>query len=397
MSLFQRKGGGGGRSVAIFDIGSGSIGGAFVSLHHDKPPEIIFTARRNIPVQAEINFQRFLESMGKTLESLAFTMQKAGGGVAVGEAYFILASPWYASQTRLVRYSQETPFTVTKKGIEKLIEKEILSFRNSKLFAHLKTDEAPPEIMESKNIQIKLNGYEVTKPYGHKASELEVAVYVSMIPANIRNLIKDSITRFWRPSTTHFSSFSLTAFDAIRSIFPDEPSFLFMDIAGEVTDISLAKDNILLESMSFPSGKNMLIRAVADGLKITPALAASELDLYAQNAGTPEHMKRVGEIVKRTTDGWRVFFKDALVRFAAEFPIPRIIFYTADDNVSQWFEATIKETKFARFAEVEEGFTVRALGNTFLNTFVHTASPDFQDPFLSIEAIFANKISSLTK
>lgn len=396
MSLFQRKGGGG-RSIAIFDIGSGSIGGAFVTLRSGKPPEVLFTARRTIPVQVELNFQRFLEAMGKTLETLALAMQKAGGGVTVDDAYFILASPWYASQTRLVRYSQDAPFTVTKKGVEKLIEKEMLAFRNSKLFARLKTDEAPPEIMESKNIQIKLNGYEVANPFGKKASELEVAVYVSMIPANIRSLIKDSIAKYWRPSSAHFSSFSLTAFDAIRSIFPAEPSFLFMDIAGEVTDISLAKDNILLESMSFPSGKNMLIRAVADTLKITPALAASELDLFAQGTGAPEHMRKIGEIVKRATDGWRSYFKEALARLASEFPIPRIIFYTADDNVSQWFETTIKEMKFARFADVEEGFAVRALGNTFLSQYVHVSAPDYQDPFLSVEAIFANKVSSLVK
>ncbi|MDO8521201.1 MAG: hypothetical protein Q7S52_03735 [bacterium] len=395
MSLFQRKGGGRRRSVAIFDIGSGSIGGAFVNIIPGKLPEIIFTARRAIPVQEQLNFQRFLDSMSKTLEGLAFAMQKAGGGVRVGEAYIVLASPWYASQTRLVRYNQELPFTVTEKGVGKLIEKEIAAFRNSKLFTNLKEGETAPELMESKNIQIKLNGYAVGKPYGKKASELEVAVYVSMLPANIRALIEASIMKFWHPSLMHFSSFSLTAFDAIRSIFPNEPSFLFMDIAGEITDVSLAKDGILLESMSFPSGKNTIIRAIAEGMKVTPALAASELDLYAQKKSTPEHVKKIGEIVKRATEEWRTLFKDALLRFAKEFPIPRAIFYTVDDNVSQWFEQTIKETKFARFAEVEEGFAVRSLGNAFLNGFVRTATPDFQDPFLAVEAIFANKISSV--
>lgn len=390
MSLFQRRGGGE-HSVAIFDIGSGSIGGAFVNLAHGKLPEVIFTARRAIPVQEQLNFQRFLDSMGKTLEGLASSMQKAGGGVKVREVHVVLASPWYASQTRLVRYSQEIPFVVTEKGVEKLIDKEIAAFRSSKLFTNLKEGETAPELMESKNIQIKLNGYEVARPYGKKAAELEIAVYVSMIPANIRALIETSINKFWHSSHIHFSSFSLTAFDAIRSIFPGEPSFLFMDIAGEVTDISLAKDTILLESMSFPMGKNAIVRAIALGMKITPALAASELDLFAQNKSTPEHAKKIGEIVRRGTEEWQVLFKDALIRFAKEFPVPRRIFYTVDDNVSQWFEKTIGETKFARFADVEEGFAIRSLGNAFLSGFVRTAAPDFQDPFLAIEAIFANK------
>lgn len=395
MSLFQRKGGGR-RSVAVFDIGSGSIGGAFVNLNPGNIPEIIFSARRNIPVQAELNFQRFLDSMGKTLEGLALAMQKAGGGVRVGEIYVILASPWYASQTRLVRYQQDVPFTVTEKGVGKLVEKEIEAFRNSKLFTHLRAEEGAPEIMESKNIQIKLNGYALTRPYGKKVTELEIAVYVSMLPANIRSLITESLAKFWH-AKTHFSSFSLTTFDAIRSVFPEEPSFLFLDISGEVTDISLARDNILLESMSFPSGKNALIRAIAEIMKISPALAASELELYAQKKSSLEHAKRIGEILKEEAEEWRAFLKEALARFAAEFPIPRVIFYTADDVVSQWFETTIAETKFSRWGEAEDGFVVRALGNTLLNKFVRVAAPDLEDPFLSVEAIFANKLSSLYK
>ena len=394
MSLFQRKEAGGRRTVAIFDIGSGSIGGAFVNLNPGKLPEIIFTARHSIPVQEQLNFKRFLESMGKTLEGLALTMQKAGGGVSVNEAHVVLASPWYASQTRLVRYSQEAPFTITEKGINKLIDKEISAFQNSKLFTYPEESETAPEIMESKNIQLKLNGYVVVEPYGKKATQLEIAVYVSMIPSDIRALIKTSIAKFWRPPRIHFSSFSLSAFDAIRGIFPNEPSFLFMDIAGEITDISLAKDNILLESMSFPAGKNMLVRAIAEGLKITPALAASELDLYAENNGSPDHAKKIGEIIKKAGEEWRTLFKEAILRFAKEFPIPRTIFYTVDDNVSKWFGKTVEETKFARWGEEEGSFVVRSLGNVFLNGFVRTAAPEFQDPFLAIEAIFTNKFSS---
>ena len=175
MSLFQRGGKDGKHFVVIFDIGSGSIGGAFVGIEGEKPPEIIFTTRRDIPFQEKLNFQRFLDSMIKTLEEMFVLMKKAGGGVKVDQAYCILSSPWYASQTRLIRYSQDTAFSVTENGLDKLIQKEVALFSNSKLFAHSKTGDAPPEIMESKNIQIKLNGYEMQAPYGKKASELEIA------------------------------------------------------------------------------------------------------------------------------------------------------------------------------------------------------------------------------
>ena len=397
MSLFQRKPTSGQHFVIIFDIGSGSIGGAFVSIDPGKPSEIIFATRKEIPFQEKLNFPRFLELMIKTLEEIFTAMQKAGGGVKVTRAFCVLASPWYASQTRLVHYNQPEAFTITEKGVDKLIQKEIELFRDSKLFTRSKVGDAMPEIMEAKNIQMKLNGYEVRDPYGKRVGELEIALYISMIPANIYKSINESIVKFWHVPDTHFASFSFLAFDTIRDIFSDESSFLFMDISGEVTDISLAKDNVLLESISFPAGKNILTRALIQEMKITHALANSELDLYFENKSTPDHAKQIEKILGEATKEWLTFFEDALVQLAVEFPIPRTIFYTTDNNAVKWFREAIEETNFTKFSPEESAFVIRSLGSEFLRKFVQVTEPDFQDPFLAIEAIFAKKFTSLNK
>ncbi len=397
MGLFSRKSKSGQHFVIVFDIGSASIGGSFVSIDPARNPEIIFSARKPIPFQEKLNFQRFLDSMVKTLEEMFDTMQKAGGGVKVDQAFCVLASPWYASQTRLVHYNQPQPFTVTEKGLAKLVQKEIDLFRESKLFNRSKGDDAPPEIMEAKSIQVKLNGYEVRDPFKKRTTKLEVALYISMIPANIYRSINESIKRFWHVPDAHFSSFSFTAFDSIRDIFTEEGSFLFMDISGEVTDISLAKDNVLLESISFPAGKNMLVRALVSGMKTAPAAAQTELKLYLENKSTREHREQVERILEGAASEWSVFFEDALSQFSTEFPIPRTIFYTADDDVMKWFENAIRKTNFAKFSKEEGTFLIRSLGNSFLSKFVQVLEPEFQDPFIAIEAMFASKLSRIGK
>ena len=397
MAFLSRKTKSGQQFIAIFDIGSGSIGGAFASIEKEGVPEIIFSTRQSIPFQEKLNFQRFFDSMIKTLEEMFTKMQKEAGDIKISKAFCVLASPWYASQTRLVRYDQPAPFTVTERGLGKLINKEIELFRESKLFIRSKTGDTLPEIMESKNIQMKLNGYEVRNLQGKRALELEIALYISMIPANIHKSIEESIAKFWNTSDIHFSSFSFTAFNTIRDIFTDESSFLFIDISAEVTDISLSKDNVLLESISFPAGKNMLIRALVEKMGTTPTAAASEFTLYLENKSAREHAKQVEAILSESTGEWRVFFEDALSQFANEFPIPKTIFYTADDDVAKWFERAIGEINFARFSKEESSFIVRSLGNAFLGKFVQILDPRFQDPFLSIETIFANKLISLIK
>lgn len=383
--------------VAIFDVGSGSIGGAFASIESGKVPQIIFSTRKNIPFQEKLDFQRFFDSMIKTLEEMFVEMQKASNQVKVSKVFCVLASPWYASQTRLIHYEQTTPFAITEKGLNKLINKEIELFRDSNIFTRSKTGDALPEVMESKNIQMKLNGYEVRDPLGKHASRLDIALYISMIPRNIHKSIETSIEKFWHVPTVHFSSFSFTTFDVLRDIFMEESSFLFIDISSEVTDISLAKDNVLLESISFPAGKNMLIRGLVDGMKTTPTAALNTFALYVEGKSPKEHTKQVEEILDKKSIEWRKFFEDSLTQFASEFPIPRTIFYTADDDVARWCEKVISETNFSRFSKEENSFIVRSLGNAFLGKFVQISEPSFQDPFLSIETIFANKFTSLVK
>lgn len=141
----------------------------------------------------------------------------------------------------------------------------------------------------------------------------------------------------------------------------------------------------------------MLIRSVARGMHSTPAVAVSEMDLYLENKATREHAKQVEQIMKEETKEWKIFFEDALSQLAVEFPIPRAIFYTADDNIAKWFENAMLEANFTRFSEDEGQFFVRSLGNQFLDKFVTAIEPDIRDPFLAIETIFANKVTALIK
>lgn len=394
MGFLSSSGKGAQEHIAIFDIGSGSIGGAFVTIEKGKTPEIIFSTRKDISFQEKLNFQRFFDSMIKTLEEMFADMQKASNSTKVSKAFCVLASPWYASQTRLIHYEQPAPFMITDRGLNKLINQEIELFKDSNLFARSKIGDALPEIMESKNIQMKLNGYEVREPYGKRTSRLDIALYISMIPANIHKSIEASIAKFWHIRDVHFSSFSFTTFDTIRDIFTDESAFLFIDISSEVTDMSIAKDNVLLESISFPFGKNMLIRALIERMNTTPTVALSELALYLEGSSTREHAKQVEDILNETMEEWRSYLENSLKQFASEFPIPRTIFYTADDDVAKWFEKMINQTNSGK---EENFFIVRSLGNAFLGKFVQTSNPSFQDPFLSIETIFANKFTSLVK
>jgi len=379
--------------IAVFDIGSASVGGAFVLLETGKPPQVVFTTRIAIPFQKELNFQRFFMAMQKTLEDVFIAMKKAGGEVAIDHAFCVLASPWYASQTRLVRYRPEkVPFVVSEKLVQELIEREVAAFRNSRLFASSRIDNALPEIMESKNIQMKLNGYETKKPYGQRADELRIALYLSMIPPNILSSIEDAIVKFWNTRHVHLNSFSYIAYDIIRDLFPLESTFLFLDISGELTDVSLVKDGVLTESISFPVGKNMLIRAIMHGKKAPAEIAQSDLSLFLRDSLSGEHSGKVGEFIDAAKQEWLSFFEDGLSKFAEDFPIPPLVFYTGDEDIAPWYKDRILEARFSTFTIQEGEFTVRFLGSDVFTEHLTIPEPSFRDPFIALPSMYAQKI-----
>jgi len=397
MGLFSKNSAGKERYVIILDIGSGSVGGAVVALASDSTPEIRFSARKAISFQEHLSFPRFLTSMRKALAEICGELARAVPAQSPVERIFVtLASPWYASQTRIVHYARPEEFMLTEKGIAKLIEREIELFRSSTLFAKSKQEQVPPEIMEAKNIRVSLNGYEVKSPFGKRATELDLALYISLVSGPIHKAITEEIAIAWPHAPLHFSSFAFSAFDSIRDIFSDEACFLFVDISGESTDMSIIINNILLESVSFPLGTNSLLRSFMQSSKTTAAAAASELETYLAGDIHDARADEIEHIVTLSLEEWSGSFGNALAQFAKEFPIPRVIFYTVDDAYGEVFENAMKQVRFSRFGGEDYVFALRRLGMKFLAKFVHAAGPEGQDSFLAVEAIFANKFSALT-
>ena len=60
--------------MLVFDIGSSSVAGAFFKATDSGVPKIIYTIREPITLEKDINPERFLELMLKTLEKVVYKM-----------------------------------------------------------------------------------------------------------------------------------------------------------------------------------------------------------------------------------------------------------------------------------------------------------------------------------
>ncbi|MFA6552467.1 MAG: hypothetical protein WCT19_03120, partial [Candidatus Paceibacterota bacterium] len=118
----------------VFDIGSGSVGGAIVKFGQvGVKPKILYSVRESLPFQKEVNADRLMSGMLRALEIVVANLEKNGmiylnfSGLRrhkIKKVYCSLSSPWHMSTTKVLSLDKKDPFLVTKDLIEDLLDAE---------------------------------------------------------------------------------------------------------------------------------------------------------------------------------------------------------------------------------------------------------------------------------
>jgi hypothetical protein len=373
----------------FFDIGSASIGGSLFLIQKSNAPKIIYSVREPITLEKEISFDRFFSLTLKSLETVANKICLTGLG-APKKVFCVLASPWYASQTRTIIFKKNTPFIFNQKLADTLLQKDIKLFEeeSSKKYIDSKNRILPIEL---KTMQIILNGYSVSEPLDQKATELEMTVFISMSGEQVLERIKDIIGKHFYSRNIKFSSFAMASFAVVRDLFHDQDNFLLMDIGGEVTDISMIKKDILRSSISFSLGKNFLIRGIASTLDCSINEAISYISLYKNGHIADSSLVKIEPIINKLKMEWLTKFQESLVNLSNDISIPATIFLTVDQDLADFFTETIKSEQFNQYTLTESKFQIILLGNQTLEEIVSFKSGTLRDSFLTIDSIYINR------
>ena len=193
------------RLVAVFDIGSGSVGGAIVKIPEanqtdKKRPEIIAEVRFDIKSKNDfkIDFESFtkdmLNALGKTARSL-FDL-KVG---APEEIFCMLASPWYDSEIKTIKESNLKKITINNNLINRLTKKEteIINKEYNYRFPLAKDRRL---VIEQYVSSFVLDGVLTSSPFNKKARNIEMNLVVSVSPkiliGQIKEVVKKNIRRY---------------------------------------------------------------------------------------------------------------------------------------------------------------------------------------------------------
>ncbi len=387
MSWFSKKSGE--ELAVIFDIGSGSVGGALAIISKEHTPKLLYTVRLPVVWQEKPEPGQFLASIIRTVHQVSENIERKGllhlrftkfSVRHIKKIYAVFSSPWYISQTKILTIDKKSTILVTKDLIDSLIKQEEKQFTesldtgaHSHVFDHA-------EVIERGIIRTRLNGYDTPNPYNKKASIIEITFFMSFVSKDILEAVKKSVHTHFNYRHINSFSFPLVAFKAISDANKDINDFLLVDVRSEVTDVSLIKDGALLESISFPIGKVGLLRAVSETTNSSVHIALSFIEMVTYNKSTPELTATLVPTLEKFKKEWYKGFKDAIDEITRDVAIPKRIFLIADTEIESFFEKSF---------DLAGGYEIHTIKRHELKTYIEMNSK-FDDPFLALETIFVN-------
>ena len=397
LSFFENK-----EEVALLvDIGSGSISSALVLFSKDKNPELIYNVRLPFSVGNQNKSPDDASGLASILETTLSELIRLG----FGQDYFknrdkkassvlvSFSSPRFVSKTKRINIEKEKDFVITKNFLDSIVAVEEDIYKKELLEQDGGKNNTPRKIIEKNILHIKINGYTVEEGLGKTTNALEAFVSFSATEQNICDTVYKNIFKQFHIESekVFFHTFPIISFSVIRDIVPSLPGYIMLDVSGEVTELSLVNDNVVINTVSFPSGRNFIIRQIAKTFDFSPEIAESTLRLYSNGKVNMEIDEKMTMLFSDIEKEWSIYFENALLELSATMNLPSNIYITADKDVAEHYINFLKVPKADESMNFRNNLSITQIDQNFLSKF-YTSNPRLpEDEFIALLSIFYKK------
>ncbi len=387
-------------SALLIDIGSSSVGGVIVSFAKNKKPKILYTVRRELPFSKLVTGPKTVSAMRLSLESMLSELSTKGfletGGRFLGRHHpdrviCTLSSPWHLSTIRDVNFQFDE-----KEELDIGFLRDVLDNEEKEFSEKLKKNELFGDklrFIERIFIKSTVNGYQTKNPLGKKSKNFSFKVFLSVSEGEHLNQIKKVIGRHLPGRETDFRSFSGVYFSSLSQVFPEENKFLAIHISGETTDVSVVKNRAVMETASFPLGRNFMIRQAVKEIKgLEPAAALSMIRMHKIGEADQKLSKRINEILNQAEIDWSSLFFDALRDLSEGIFLPTKMFVMSGEGYSSIFADIIEKTKGSLPLKSKQIFNVTPIDADLFKNVIEWEDPNKSEPFFAIQAFHESQI-----
>lgn len=356
------------RNIAVVDVNSLSVGAAFATISGIAPPAIVFSTRikNRVPHTGAPGMLRALDEVAKDMiEKGAPLLKTITGSGSVENATILLSSPWQASTLHVHGITKEKPFIFTEDML------------------HTKELDAVPRGCSTTLIASILNGYEVDRPIGKRATKAEVVLMSNCIDQEIEPSVKRAVRSFVGAAPLQFVSFPSAAHLVLQGLFPHERDFLAFSIGNEATEIAFVKqghltgiETVMVGALSFSEA------AREEGVVSSSGVVDLEKGLIDREKNN-RLSKRMGE----AEAVWIKEVKEALIRIASEGALPRVLFLFCDSVMLTFFKRLLNTPELHALWLSDEPLSLMTIGPRQFSLFMRPISNTPDDPILDMIAL----------
>lgn len=382
-------------SSLVFYIGNGIVKAGIVVHEKGKTPRIISTLVRELPHFDERDREhlekRILFEFGELVREFKSDNIKELGNknfnIKIENAFVLVSSPWYISETSVVKMREQKPFTITDTLLSNARENIVKAYRD----AH----QVDVTILEQKIINVMLNGYPTNDPLKKKAETLDMTIFTSFARKSSVDQIRDIIDTNFHAKDIFIHSQSLVSFTVISDTWHELTQYIIADVTSQLTELVAVRKGTLSEAYSFPKGKQFLIKTIADSLRVSSEVAESLLHMKNDGKIEEELDKKLTDALQIAKKDWLKSFSDSLVVMSASSSLPSTFFLFAPKDVVHIFSEYITNEEYQQFSFAEGKFQVKNIGVPDLLPYCKIENGAVGDLSLMIGAIFNAKIKSL--
>ncbi len=376
-----------GKLIAVLEIAGSSVSGILIRQNKEnKKIEILAQSRLPVNFLFDVNFEAFWRSAKNALNKIVKNLAQNRPS-KINAVFCVFLSPWFTPQIKIAEVKRENPFEITKDLLNELVKNEEKTFE-AKKNSNFKNLER--EFIEREIIKTELNGYYTQSPVGKYAATLKTYIYMSLGIKEAEEGVKKEVLDNFGDVPLTFRTFPLVSFYVMDRIFQKTEGMILVDIGGEMTDVSLVRKDCLRQVVSFPRGKNFIVRKACSVLNTFPHEAFSFIKTYLNGHSSEKDSEKISKILEEARNEWFSFFETAVKNISEQAPLPQNLFLLGDELLANHLIASAEDKKFSQLTVLGKPLVINKITARGLNHYFSFKEDKPLNIFLMMESLFAN-------
>lgn len=353
------------RAVAVVDVGSDSVGVAYLSLAPGKPAHIVAQARSAPWYEARTPEQLVAAIPGQVDEAFAKAHERyaAAGGDPVEQLTVVVHAPFVRAKTVRAHAQFDTETLVT----------DALIGATAKSGLEQETEIDCSKLLCASVVRVELNGYPTPNPTGKRAHEIAITSLVNDSDDAARSQIEHAVGKHFPGIEIVWRSFTRALLSACSSGAVESASYLAAVVEGHATHLAAVYGGIPGEQRVVPQGVSTILARA--GGTATPDETLSLIRMLARDSCESTACEALRKSLAVAEPELVRAFGEAMGSMAAVRRLPTELVLVTHPDMREWLSAFFSRIDFTQFTLTALPYTVRAFGPQDL-----AASADGFDP-----------------